>query len=591
MVRDRERVKILCPMPECQAIPKEDRIIPTAYFLTITLSILFSLIKLFDQDTWIHLAVGRFIVKEGFPTTNAFSSLFADFPWQNPEWLFDVLAYMTYAGTGNPGAQLLQILLVTGTFALVTAKVLKQRKDFGQRELLLYLPLLIMALSASRLRFALRPHLVTYFFFALMIYLAVDHRKRLYLWFGSIGLIWSNFHPGVVIGLVLALIFLTKAFLDKDREQLQGTALGSLFFFLGSLANPFFTLPYTYTYRHIWMEKTTIRPVEFMPSPPGENPTLYVAALFTILLLPTAFKKKDHFHLIAAPFFLVLAISARRFIPLFFIAALPGLASGAVATWETIKSNSNSRWIPFGAALTMVALVGNLWIGDWNRYYRHAIFGAGINRDILPFRACQFIEDQDLSGIMYNDLRFGGFIMWRLWPDRQVFQDGRIIPYPPTFLKEMHGNVAPLTPFLWRSYIDKYDVQYALVRRDFLGQDQEIIAPLFEDIGWPLVYFDGISAVFVRPGSVNQERTIDLKFSLLRSRLKPQQLYQTGRRAPETMIRELSRVPPESVLLPHDAIRFAAAALGAGDRALAEVFAARGDISVALIEKGLNSLN
>jgi len=339
------------------------------------------------------------------------------------------------------------------------------------------------------------------------------------------------------------------------------------------------------------MEKTTIRPVEFMPSLPGENPTLYVAAVFTILLLPAAFKKKDHFHLIAAPFFLLLALSARRFIPLFFIATLPGLAGGAVATWEAVKSNSNSRWIPLGTALAMVALVGNLCIGDWNRYYRHAIFGAGVNRHILPFRACRFIEDQGLSGIMYNDLRFGGFVMWRLWPDRQVFQDGRIIPYPPTFLREMHGKAAPLTPSLWRKYIGKYDVQYALVRRDFLGQDQEIIAPLFEDIGWPLVYLDGISAVYVRPGSVNQERTTDLIFTLLRSRLKPQQLYQTGRRAPETMIRELSRVPPESVLLPHDALRFAAAALGAGDRALAEVFAAKGNISVALIEKGLHSLD
>jgi hypothetical protein len=192
---------------------------------------------------------------------------------------------------------------------------------------------------------------------------------------------------------------------------------------------------------------------------------------------------------------------------------------------------------------------------------------------------------------MYNDLRFGGFLMWRLWPDRAVFQDGRIIPYPPEFLKEMHGSTVPLTATLWQSYMDKYNVDYALVRRDFLGQAQEIIGPLFEDIGWPLVYLDGISAVYVRPGSVNRERTAGLEFTLLRSRLKPVQLYRNGRRYPGIMLGELSRVPPESVLLPQDALRFASAALGAGDQTLAAAFASKGRTPLTRIEDGLRDLD
>jgi hypothetical protein len=569
--------------------PEGNRIAWAVFFLTVAFSVLFSTVRLFDQDTWFHLAVGRFLTIDGFPTTNTFSSLFTDFPWKNPEWLFDLLAYLTYMTSGILGAQALQVLLVTGTFTLVTATVLRHQYSFGRRELLVYLPLLLMALSASRDRFVLRPHLVTYFLFALTIYLARGRRKKLVYWLGAIGFAWSYFHPGVVIGLVLALIFIATAYMEKDPNQLQRTSVGSLVFFLASLANPFFILPYTYAFTHLVMKETTIQPVEFRPPMPGENPTFYFAAALTILLLPVAFKKRDHFHLIGTPFFLILAFSARRFIPLYFIVALPGLVDGALALWGGIKSSSTIRWVQLSIIFTLTILVGNFLVGDWNRYYRHFVFGLGVNQSILPSRACQFIEEHDLSGIMYNDLRFGGYLMWRLWPDRLVFQDGRIIPYPPDFLKEMHGKTTPLTPSVWRGYMNKYDVSYALVRRDFLGQDQEIIAPLFEDIGWPLVYLDGISAVYVRPGSVNHKNTTGLEFSLLSSRLMPLQLYHAGNRVPGTMLQELKRVPPESVLLPHDALSFAAAALGAGDRALAKAFAGRGDTPLALIEKGLLS--
>ena len=535
--------------------------------------------------------MGRQIVREGFINTNTFSSLFADYPWKNPEWLFDVLAYLTHAASGTPGVELLQVLLVAGTFILVTSVVVRHVGEFGQKELLLYLPLLVMALSASRARFVLRPHLVTWFFFALMIYIGL-YRSRGLVWkFGVIGFAWSYFHPGVTIGLVLSLILTATAFLDKDLQRLKSTATATLTFFIASLANPFFTLPYTYTLKHMWLEEMGIRPVEFMPPPLRENPTLYAMAVVTVLLLPVALKRKDHFHLLAAPFFLLMAMSARRFIPLFFIAALPGLSLSIAVSWEVLKGKTTNRWVSFGAALALAAFVLNLCIGDWNRYYRHIIFGLGTNGSILPFRACRFIEDQGLSGTMYNDLRFGGFLMWRLWPERAVFQDGRIIPYPPGFLEEMHGRKAPLTPALWRSYMEKYDVYYALVRRDFLGQDQEIIGPLFEDIGWPLVYLDGISAVYVRPGSVNQNRTTALEFTLLRSRLRPVQLYRNGRNSPMIMLKELSRVPPESVLLPQDALRFASAALGAGDRTLAAAFASRGSTPLSRIEEGLKDLD
>jgi len=569
----------------------QNRIAAIALYATGFFSILFSLIKLYDQDTWFHLAVGRYTAHNGLPTTNTFSSLFAEYPWKNPEWLFDLIAYVVYLVSGFTGVQLLQVLLVVGTFILVTATVLKRREGFGRRELLVYLILLLLVLSASRARFMFRPHLVTYLLFALMIYLAKTRSPRLILWYGTIGFVWSYFHPGVVIGLVLGAIIIFATLMDKDLVQLGKTTIGVILFFLCSILNPYFFLPYSYTYSHLVMEEVTIRPFEFRPPLPGENPTFYFVAFLTILLLPVAFRKKNLFHLIGTAFFLVLAISARRFIPLFFIAALPGLLDGLMDAWEKLRKERVNTFLIAGGTVVAGILVAALLVSDWNRYYRHTIIGLGINEHILPYQACDFVKEQGLTGIMYNDLRFGGFLMWELWPDRPVFQDGRIIPYPPGFLKEMHGKTVPLDSGIWKEYMEKYNVEYALVRRDFLGQDQEIIAPLFERLGWPLVYLDGISAVYVRPGTTNHARTSKFEFTLLGSRLKPLQLYQSGHRDPLAMARELARVPVDSILLPHDALRFTAAALGAGDRSLAIAFAARGETPFNEIEEGLLSLD
>jgi len=95
---------------------------------------------------------------------------------------------------------------------------------------------------------------------------------------------------------------------------------------------------------------------------------------------------------------------------------------------------------------------------------------------------------------------------------------------------------------------------------------------LFERLGWPMVQFEGISALYVRPSSRDADRTADLRFSLVGARTDAPTLLSRGKGDPAEMSRELARIDPARLLAAGDFNRLGAAAYGAGDLAAGERF-------------------
>ena len=81
---------------------KKGNLLPLAAVLLT--AVLLSFYKVTTWDVFWHLKVGQVILETGgLVTTNLFSSVWPDYPWPNPEWLFQVLLALLHGAAGWEG--------------------------------------------------------------------------------------------------------------------------------------------------------------------------------------------------------------------------------------------------------------------------------------------------------------------------------------------------------------------------------------------------------------------------------------------------------------------------------------------------------
>ena len=91
---------------------------------------------------------------------------------------------------------------------------------------------------------------------------------------------------------------------------------------------------------------------------------------------------------------------------------------------------------------------------------------------------------------MFNRYRWGGYLIWRLWPEHLVFVDGRTDLYGDEVLGdylEIYRAGPQATKLL-----ESYGVTWAVIEPD------SALTALLACEGWRVAYEDGIAAVWLR---------------------------------------------------------------------------------------------
>lgn len=119
---------------------------------------------------------------------------------------------------------------------------------------------------------------------------------------------------------------------------------------------------------------------------------------------------------------------------------------------------------------------------------------------MTPFRfpagAVDYMEAHPLPGNLFNELRFGGYLEWRL-PGSPVFLDGRMILRDAAFYREFLAVVDGEEDFT--PYRARYGFTHALLP---IAEDKRYL-PLAARLlggGWDLLYADGAAALLAQPG-------------------------------------------------------------------------------------------
>jgi hypothetical protein len=129
--------------------------------------------------------------------------------------------------------------------------------------------------------------------------------------------------------------------------------------------------------------------------------------------------------------------------------------------------------------------------------------GFSFAKSFYPSRACDFMEREGLlTNPIYNDVRFGGFLINRYFPPRRVFLDDRNEIHEP-LLSEIYQLLQTSDQAGWQRMLDRYGIGSALVR---YNQPFRVVSPTgefvasrgftalwFPSTGWALLYWDDTS--------------------------------------------------------------------------------------------------
>jgi hypothetical protein len=126
-------------------------------------------------------------------------------------------------------------------------------------------------------------------------------------------------------------------------------------------------------------------------------------------------------------------------------------------------------------------------------------YGVGFDPQSFPEPAVRFITEAKPSGNMWNFWPFGGYLIWRLYPEHRVLLDGRI-----GFVHErdlVYQVIASETDAVELAKLStKYHFEWAVCR---VGEGRPWCAPIARSEEWRMVFADHASAVYVRTTGPN----------------------------------------------------------------------------------------
>jgi hypothetical protein len=157
---------------------------------------------------------------------------------------------------------------------------------------------------------------------------------------------------------------------------------------------------------------------------------------------------------------------------------------------------------------------------------------AGFDPARLPVGAATYVQQANLVGNPYNFGPFGGYLAWRLHPQRRVFMDGRNTLAREGALVE-RALRAGHDGQVFSGLVREFTMAWALTSAEE-GTRHDL--PLAASAEWRLVYLDDVAAVYVKRDGPNGHLA-PLGYRRLRHLVSPHRLVELALRgkAPEDL--------------------------------------------------------
>jgi hypothetical protein len=449
---------------------------------------------LIDADTYWHIATGRWMWAEhSFPRHDFFSYTAAGQPWVNGEWLAQIILASTYDWFGWRGLIVLCGLVVALTFVLLyklLARELRATVALGAAA--------ISFLLAS-IHFLARPHLlacpIIVVWTAHLARASAEHRRPS-LWLLPLMVLWANLHGGFTLGLLLTGGFGLEAVIAAAAAERQRVTTQWILFGIGSLLAACVT-PYGYegilqTY-HVFKLGEGLQYIgEWRPMNPYTDFAQELVLLSLLALALISGVKIGIVRVLMIVGLLHMSLQHMRGLAIFAL-VLPFLVAHPLQQQFTFLRPSVDplplfdrrifRSLQTAIALSVTLIAGGMLAATY-AILRPADAPPAA---ITPAAAVDSAISANITGPVFNDYNFGGYVIFRGIP---TFIDGRVFPFGKEFVLEyLNADDSKRLDQL----VDKYGATWTLLRPKSLA-----VLHFDQSPHWRRVYADDVAVVHVR---------------------------------------------------------------------------------------------
>jgi len=450
-----------------------------------------------DSDIGWHIRDGeQILLTHAIPRTDSFSSTMSGHTWYAWEWLYDWLIAGVHHFAGLNGVVFFTAIVIAATFALALRVALQRGGN-----LLVSLFLLVLALGASSVHFLARPHVLTWLLAVIWFDLldrsasAFEMGKRL-LWLPLLMILWVNLHGGFVLGLALFGIYLAGGSIEylihrERRDQIASwlrhlsgmTALT----ILASFVNPYGYHLHVHVYRYLSDRFLMSQISEF------HSPDFHSAAqqCFAILLIVTGIglasvqKRPGPSRLLVLLFAAYSGLYATRNLPTSSLLIVLVLAPVLTAALTQAANDADvafwlrglcSRLTSFASRMHEletnlrghIVVVLTLAVGIWTCLHNgqlgsSQVINARFDEKRFPVAAADYISSHNIRQPIFSLDYWGGYLIYRLYPETKVVLDDRHDFYGDQFIKDYLKIVLVQPSFAQE--LDQMNVEWVLVPR------------------------------------------------------------------------------------------------------------------------------
>jgi hypothetical protein len=456
---------------------------------------------------------------------DVFSFTAAGTDWIDHEWLFQIVAAGLYRIGGAPALVVMRMVAIAALTLLLLRIGIASGLDPP-----VALALACASVMAARPRFFVRPELATLLLVPLALWLFASRRGRR-LWPLSLAgtvVVGVNLHGAVLVAPILLAVWFAGEVADGllarqlDPVDLQSGAFGLAAAIAATLVNPRGVAIWTVPVRlGELVRQPHIPNPEWIPPGPSDAPWLYASIVAAVVTLAFSRRAPQGWLLGAAT--AALALKHIRNIGLFFV-VLPLVVAPALARWRILSARPSNRQASRRAIrMTCIGLVAVLAAAAVSRPWPRP--GFGFADRWYPDRAVSFLKAHGLlGGRLYNDVRFGGWLILDGYPERQVFLDDRNEIHEP-LLREIWEIFATSNVAAWEDLLERWHIDTVLLR---YHEPIRVTTPDGAELGergfsqlwfpterWAMVYWDDVAMVVVRRSAVPAAFVADHEYRIL----------------------------------------------------------------------------
>jgi len=479
-----------------------------------------------DGDTGWHIATGMHIIGTiSIPNSDIFSHTAQGAPWVTHEWLSEVVFALLHRAMGMNGIVVMTAVVISLVFFFLYRYML--RCGVGPITAAL---LTILAVLASSGHWLARPHifslgLTLYFYSVLEDFL--EHRTNRLWTLPLVMILWVNLHAGFFLGIILICIYAFSALATAifspggPKSGLAGAkplVITAVTAAIASFANPrgpaILMFPFHLAGREFVMDNVQ----EWASTNFHTERMFELALIVTLSVLVLASKRLRLHEVIILLLITRMSLASARFIELFTVVVIPMAAVRFDEVAGRIANSVNLEWLK-DKVFSRISFMSSRTAALENRPRLHIwvyaslavclviAFNGGtafvarlmdyrFDPQKFPVHALDFAEGKGVSGKMFNQDGWGGYIIYRRIPEYRVFMDGRFDMYSVDLLKE-YLDVAK-GKLNYSEVLDKHGVDWVV-----FNTGSTLCMLLDLDKSWKLIYTDGTADIYLRDTPAN----------------------------------------------------------------------------------------